>query len=68
MNAVFVQTHVGSVGSHPASYPALWAQATAQGGRSEYCAWENEKYREERMIGRVRENLSMFVAAEDVEH
>jgi hypothetical protein len=33
----------------------------AQEGR--YCAWENERYREERMIGRVRENLSMFVAA-----
>lgn len=55
-------THI----SHPAWLPAVWAQVWAQAG-SEDCAWENEMYREERMIGRVRENLSIFVAAGETE-
>jgi len=65
-NAEFWQTHVRSVTSHPAWLAALWAQVWAQEG-SEDCAWENEMYREERMIGRMKENLSMFVAAGKME-
>ena len=30
-------------------------------GERLFCAWENEMKREEMMIGRVKENLSMFV-------
>jgi hypothetical protein len=40
----------------------VWAQEGSEGD----CAWENEMYREERMIGRMKENLSMFVAARKI--
>jgi hypothetical protein len=49
----------GTHRSHPAWLAALSTQVSAQGGRV-VCAWENEMYREARMIGRVRVNLSML--------
>ena len=55
----------GSHISHPTSSAAVWAQVWAQGGRSDW-APENEMYRE-RMIGRVRKNLSMFVGTGETE-
>ena len=45
---------------HPAWFPAVLAQDRAQVG-SFNPAWESKMKRAEKMIGRVMENLSMFV-------